>query len=79
MTNTKTVEINKVYEGKVTNIVKFGAFVQLVDTNVNGLLHISKIADQFVSNIEDFINIDDVIQVKVIEVNGNRISLELVR
>ena len=46
------LEVGKIYEGKVTGITKFGAFVEL-DKDTTGMVHISEVANTFVSEIKD--------------------------
>ncbi len=62
----------------VTNITDFGAFVNL-GIKENGLIHKSQIADEFVSNPADYLQINQQLKVKVLEVdlNRKRISLTL--
>ena len=50
-----SVEVGKVYNGKVSGLTKFGAFVKL-ESGESGLVHISEIADSFVSEIKDFLS-----------------------
>lgn len=57
----------EVYEGKVTGITKFGAFVSL-ENRKSGLVHISEIADTFVSDINSYLKIDQVVRVKLINI-----------
>lgn len=64
------VEIGSVYEGAVTGLTKFGAFVKLQDGTV-GLVHISEVADEFVSDISEKLTVGDSVKVKVIEINEN--------
>ena len=72
---TKDVEVGEVYEGKVTRIMNFGAFIEILPGK-EGLLHISKMAKQRVEKVEDVMNIGDVVMVKVKEIdNQNRINL----
>ena len=73
---TKDVEVGEVYEGKVTRIMAFGAFLEILPGK-EGLLHISKMADHRVAKVEDVMNIGDVVTVKVTEIDSqNRINLE---
>jgi polyribonucleotide nucleotidyltransferase len=65
-------EVGKTYVGKVVSIVDFGAFVQILPS-VQGLLHISEIANYRVNQVSDELQIGDEVMVKVIEydkVNG---------
>lgn len=71
----KEVEVGEVYEGKVTRIMNFGAFIEILPGK-EGLLHISKMAKERVEKVEDVMNIGDVVKVKVTEIdNQNRINL----
>ncbi len=73
---TKEVEVGETYEGKVTRIMNFGAFLELLPGK-EGLLHISKMADHRVAKVEDVMNIGDVVTVKVYEIDSQgRINLE---
>ncbi|EGL81874.1 RNA binding S1 domain protein [Caldalkalibacillus thermarum TA2.A1] len=64
------VEVGSKLEGKVTGITNFGAFVELPD-GVTGLVHISEIADQYVKDVNDFLKVNDIVKVKVINVEEN--------
>jgi len=64
----KEAEIGKLYTGKVVRIEKFGAFVELW-TNCEGLLHISKIAEEKIGKVEDVLALGDEILVKVIGID----------
>lgn len=65
---TGEVEINKVYRGKVTSIVPFGAFVEILPGK-EGLCHISEIAHERVANVHDHIKEGEFIEVKVLDIN----------
>ncbi|TCT15045.1 polyribonucleotide nucleotidyltransferase [Natranaerovirga pectinivora] len=72
---TKTIEAGQIYTGKVTKIMKFGAFVELAPGK-EGLVHISKLSKERVENVEDVVSVGDVITVKVAEIDGQgRINL----
>ncbi len=60
--------------GKVKRIVDFGAFIELPG-GIDGLLHISKISKERVSNVADVLSIDEEIEVEILEFKGNKISL----
>ncbi|EXX85045.1 RNA-binding protein S1 [Paenibacillus darwinianus] len=62
------IEVGAKLEGKVTGITHFGAFVDL-SGGVTGLVHISEIADNYVKDVKDHLKIDDVVKVKVINVD----------
>lgn len=75
---TTDIEEGAIYEGKVTRLVDFGAFVSLVPFNKEGLLHISQIANQRVERVSDFLHEGEMIRVKVIEIDRQgRIRLSL--
>ncbi len=65
---TQEAELGKIYMGKVTKIVDFGAFVEILP-GLEGLLHISQISDRRVQKVTDVIKIGDKIPVKVIEID----------
>jgi polyribonucleotide nucleotidyltransferase len=71
---TAEAELGKTYLGKVTRIVNFGAFVEILP-GMEGLLHISELAEHRVKEVKDEIREGEEILLKVIEVNGDRIRL----
>ena len=73
----KDIEVGKVYDGKVTRIMNFGAFVD-IGAGREGLLHISKISNKRVEKVEDVLAVGDEIKVKVYEIdNQDRINLTM--
>ena len=72
------VTVGAVLEGKVTGIMKFGAFVSLPGGK-SGLVHISEIANHFVKDISSLYHIGDIVKVKVIGVDKakKRIGLSI--
>ena len=73
----KVIEVGGIYEGTVTRIMPFGAFVDLGGGN-EGLLHISKISHKRVEKVEDVLSIGDEITVKVSEIDEQgRINLNM--
>ncbi|HHT07237.1 MAG: polyribonucleotide nucleotidyltransferase [Christensenellales bacterium] len=72
----KDVEVGEVYEGKVVRILStMGAFIELLPGK-DGLLHISKMANERVEKVEDVMSIGDVVEVKVSEIDAQgRINL----
>jgi polyribonucleotide nucleotidyltransferase len=71
----RDVEVGGIYEGKVTRLMAFGAFVEILPGK-EGLLHISKMAKHRVERVEDELSVGDVITVKVTEIDSqNRINL----
>ena len=64
----REVEVGETYEGKVTRIMNFGAFVEVLPGK-EGLVHISQLAKERVEKVEDVVAIGDVVKVKVIEID----------
>jgi len=72
---TRDVEVGKTYKGRVTRVTPFGAFVEVLPGK-EGLVHISRLAEERVEKTEDVCNVGDEITVKVTEIdNLNRINL----
>ncbi|MCL1804463.1 MAG: polyribonucleotide nucleotidyltransferase [Clostridiales bacterium] len=65
---TREVEVGATYTGKVTRIMNFGAFVEVLPGK-EGLVHISHLAEERVNKVEDVVNIGDIITVKVTEID----------
>lgn len=59
----------------VTNILGYGAFVKVDD--YDGLVHISEFSDGFVRRITDFVNVGDVVRLRVLEVDEKNKQLKL--
>ena len=73
----KIIEVGGIYDGKVTRIMPFGAFVDIGGGN-EGLLHISKISSKRVEKVEDVLSVGDEVTVKVSEIdNQGRINLNM--
>lgn len=70
------VKIGQVYPGIVTNVTNFGAFVD-IGVKENGLVHISQMADHFVSNPSDVVALHQHVEVKVIDVDLARKRIQL--
>ena len=69
--------VGEIFEGKVTGITKFGAFVTLPDGS-SGLVHISEIANTFVNDVHDYVSEGQTVKVKVIGINENgKINLSI--
>ena len=60
-----TAEVGETYEGKVKNIVAFGAFLEILP-GVDALLHISEIDHKRVEKVDEYMKPGDVMEVKVI-------------
>lgn len=77
-------EIGAIMEGKVKNITKFGAFVEL-ENGKTGLVHISEISREYVENINDHLQEGQSVKVKVLKIeennnfkkSGNKIELSI--
>jgi len=71
-------QVGDVVQGKVVRIAPFGAFVELEPT-IDGLVHISQVANRRIEKVEDVLNLGDIVNVKVLEVNPEkkRISLSI--
>ncbi|CAM3869415.1 polyribonucleotide nucleotidyltransferase [Avibacterium endocarditidis] len=65
---TAEVEAGAIYQGKVTRLADFGAFVSLVG-NKEGLVHISQIADERVEKVSDYLSVGQEVSVKVVEID----------
>ena len=77
MAITAEAEVGKIYEGKVVRIEEFGAFVNILPGK-DGLVHISQIANERVKAVTDHIKMDDVVKVKVLDVDmRGRIKLSM--
>ena len=74
---TAEAEIGKIYEGTVTRIVEFGAFVNILPGQ-DGLVHISQIADERVENVSDYLQMGQKLEVVVLDLdNRGRIKLSI--
>ncbi|MBQ4256420.1 MAG: S1 RNA-binding domain-containing protein [Oscillospiraceae bacterium] len=70
-------EVGNIYEGKVTGITKFGAFVEL-ERGVTGLVHISEVANTYVADINEHLKEGETVKVKVLSVGDDgKISLSI--
>ncbi|MGI3043015.1 polyribonucleotide nucleotidyltransferase [Shewanella algae] len=65
---TSEVEVGRIYKGKVIRIVDFGAFVNILPGK-DGLVHISQIAEERVANVSDYLQLNQEVTVKVMEVD----------
>ncbi len=66
--STASVQVGKVYDGRVTSIKDFGAFVEILPGR-DGLCHISELSTGFVDNVNDFCKMGDEMPVMVIAVD----------
>jgi 4-hydroxy-3-methylbut-2-enyl diphosphate reductase len=65
-------------EAKIVSITPFGAFAQIID-GVDGLIHISQLANKRVNNVKDIVSVGDVVKVKIIDadIDKKRISISM--
>lgn len=71
----REVEVGEVYTGKVTRLMKFGAFIEVLPGK-EGLCHISQLADHRVEKVDDVVQVGDQLQVKVVEIDDKgRVNL----
>jgi polyribonucleotide nucleotidyltransferase len=72
---TEEVKVGKVYEGRVTSIKDFGAFIEILPGR-DGLCHISELDDKYVDKVENVCKVGDKMQVKVIAIDDqDRVKL----
>lgn len=71
------LEVGAIFEGKITGITKFGAFVEL-EEGKTGMVHISEVAPVFVKEITDFVQKGQMVKVKVLGVGDDgKVSLSI--
>ncbi len=70
------LELNMILEGVISNVTNFGAFVD-IGVHQDGLVHISSLTDQFVSDPHDIVKAGDIVKVKVIDVDSKRKRVSL--
>ena len=71
---TATPEIGETYEGVVTKLMDFGAFVEILPGK-EGLLHISQIDNKRVEKVSDYYKVGDKVTVKLIKIENGKFSL----
>jgi len=72
---TASVEIGKIYDGRVTSVKDFGAFIEILPGK-DGLCHISELSDEYVASVADVCKVGDEMQVKVIAIDDqDRVKL----
>lgn len=70
-------EVGKIYEGKVVKIMEFGAFVNIMP-NIDGMVHISQMADHRVEKVTDVVKEGDIVKVKLTAVDERgRLNLSM--
>lgn len=74
-TLTEEVEVGRIYKGKITRLMNFGAFAEIIPGQ-EGLIHISELAERRVNTVEDVVHEGDEVDVQVIEIDDlGRINL----
>lgn len=72
---TEDIEVGRTYNGRVTSVKDFGAFVE-IQPGKDGLVHISELANGFVKSVSEICKVGDPMQVKVLSIdNDNRVKL----
>ncbi|HUT90733.1 MAG TPA: polyribonucleotide nucleotidyltransferase [Thermoguttaceae bacterium] len=72
---TASVEVGKIYEGRVTSVKDFGAFIEILPGK-DGLCHISELSDGYVTSVSEVCKVGDVMKVKVISIDDqDRVKL----
>jgi polyribonucleotide nucleotidyltransferase len=72
---TEEVKVGKVYEGRVTSVKDFGAFIEILPGR-DGLCHISELDDKYVDKVDSVCKVGDIMQVKVIAIDDqDRVKL----
>jgi polyribonucleotide nucleotidyltransferase len=72
---TASVQIGKIYEGRVTSVKDFGAFIEILPGK-DGLCHISELSDEYVRSVNDVVKMGEFVQVKVIAIDDqDRVKL----
>lgn len=69
-------KIGDIVEGKITGITKYGIFINLPN-GYNGLIHISEISDNYVRNINDYVENGETIKAKIIGIEDAKKQLNL--
>lgn len=73
------LQIGDIVEGKVTGITKFGAFIRLPD-GTTGLVHISEVSGEYVRDINQHLNEQQMVKVKILSMDSNgKVSLSIRR
>lgn len=68
--------VGNIVKGEVTGIESYGIFIK-IDNKYNGLIHISEITNNFVKDVNDFVNIGELIYAKIIDIDEENHNLRL--
>ena len=72
---TASVEVGRIYKGRVASVKDFGAFIEILPGK-DGLCHISELSDQYVASVADVCKVGDELEVKVILIDDqDRVKL----
>ena len=73
------LEVGAILDGTVTGITKFGAFVSLAEGK-SGLVHISEVANTFVTDVNDYLKVGQAVKVRVLAITPDgKINLSIKR
>ena len=73
------LEVGQIVEGKITGITNFGVFVDIGEEK-SGLVHISEVANSYVNDINEFVKVNDVVKMKVLNIGEDgKVSLSIKR
>ena len=70
------IKIGDIVEGQITGVTKYGIFVSLEDNYV-GMVHISEVSTKFVSNLEQKYIVGDLVKVKVLSIDEDKLQVKL--
>ncbi|MEZ4672810.1 MAG: S1 RNA-binding domain-containing protein [Caldilineaceae bacterium] len=71
---TEEVEIGKIYTGTVVRAEPFGAFLNILP-GIDGMIHISQLADYRADKVEDIANLGDELTAMVVDVDGGKVRM----
>ena len=66
---TREANVGEIFQGKVTRIMAFGAFVEIFP-GTEGLVHVSQLSDKYVGHPDEVVKIGDIIPVKLVEIDS---------
>ncbi len=72
-----TYEVGQVVRGRITKLVNFGAFARLVDTGIEGLIHISELSERRVTHPKEVVAEGEVYDLRIIRIEGDKRRLGL--
>ncbi len=72
----EAIKVDDILKVKIVRIKDFGAFASISE-HVDGLIHISEVSHYHIKKVEEYLNVGDEVEVKVIKVKGKKISLSL--